>query len=131
MTVSMGGTQGFIEEIAHAVVDEAIPTLLDRLVPKVVAEVKKALDADTRHVAGAAYVKVQTAAEVMSAHPATVRKLVADGKLGRFTVEGQLRVKVSDIHAYLARDGGPSSPSVDLNERALAILSQKPRNNSG
>jgi hypothetical protein len=66
---------------------------------------------------------------MISAHPSTVRKLVAEGKLGKFTVEGQLRVKVSDIHAYLARDGGPTSPTVDLNERALAILRDKPRNN--
>jgi excisionase family DNA binding protein len=119
----------FVEEIARAVIDQAIPSLLDRVLPKVIAEVKNTLDADTRTAAGAVYVKVQTAAEMISAHPSTVRKLVAEGKLGKFTVEGQLRVKVSDIHAYLARDGGPTSPTVDLNERALAILRDKPRNN--
>lgn len=78
------------------------------------------------------YVRIPTAAEMMSAHPSTVRKLVAEGKLGRYTVEGQSRIKVSDVHAYLARQGGAPSPTIDLNQRALAILAHsKPRNNTG
>ena len=128
MSAPTNGMHDFVEEIARAVIDQAVPDLLARVLPKVIAEVKNTLDADARTAAGAVYVKVQTAAEMMSAHPSTVRKLVAEGKLGKFTVEGQLRVKVSDIHAYLAREGGPISPTVDLNERALAILRGKPRN---
>jgi excisionase family DNA binding protein len=66
---------------------------------------------------------VKEAARIMSAHPATVRKLMADGKLGRYSVEGQLRVKVSDIHAYMSREGQPS-PTISLDERALQIIAQ-------
>src|SRR5579872_3733959 len=94
-----------------------------RALPKIITEVRRVIDADERNCAGM-YVRAQTAAEMMSAHPSTVRKLVAERKLGRYTVEGQLRIKVSDIHAYLARKGGAASPTIDINERALAILSQ-------
>ena len=122
----------FVREIAQAVAGDVIPQAIDQALPKIVAEVRRVIDADTRHVAGAMYVRSQTAAKMMSAHPSTVRKLVAEGKLGRYTVEGQLRIKVSDIHAYLAREGGAASPAIDINERALAILSQsKPRNDTG
>lgn len=122
----------FVREIAQAVADDVIPQAIDRALPKIVAEVRRVIDAETRSVAGAMYVRAQTAAEMMSAHPSTVRKLVAEGKLGRYTVEGQLRIKVSDIHAYLAREGGAASPTIDINERALAILSQsRPRNDTG
>ena len=69
------------------------------------------------------YVTVKEAARIMTAHPVTVRKLIAAGKLGRYSVEGQLRVKISDIHAYMARSG-QSSPTIDLDERARALLSR-------
>jgi excisionase family DNA binding protein len=69
------------------------------------------------------YVTVKEAARIMTAHPVTVRRLIADGKLGRYSVEGQLRVKVSDIHAYMAR-AGQSSPTIDLDERARQLLSR-------
>ena len=130
--MELDGISAFVREIAQAVAAEVIPQAIDRALPKIVAEVRRVIDAETRNVAGAMYVRAQTAAEMMSAHPSTVRKLVAEGKLGRYTVEGQLRIKVSDIHAYLAREGGASSPTIDINERALAILSQsKPRNDTG
>jgi excisionase family DNA binding protein len=67
------------------------------------------------------YVSVKEAARIMSAHPATVRKLVAAGKLYRYSVEGKLRVRVAEVHAYLAREPQAGAP-VDLDRRALAIL---------
>jgi hypothetical protein len=33
----------------------------------------------------------------------------------------QLRVKLSDVHAYMAREGQPS-PTISLDERALEIV---------
>jgi excisionase family DNA binding protein len=72
---------------------------------------------------GSTYVTVKEAARIMTAHPVTVRKLMAKGKLGRYSVEGQLRVKVSDIHAYMAR-AGQTSPTIDLEERARELLSR-------
>jgi excisionase family DNA binding protein len=120
-----------VREIARAVADEVIPLAIDRALPKIITEVRRVIDADERSGA-AMYVRAQTAAEIMSAHPSTVRKLVAEGKLRRYTVEGQLRIKVSDIHAYLARAGGVASPTIDINERALAILTRsRPRNDTG
>jgi excisionase family DNA binding protein len=127
----MEALSALVHEIVRAVADEVIPLAIDRALPKIIREVRRVIDADERSGA-AMYVRAQTAAEMMSAHPSTVRKLVADGKLGRYTVEGQLRIKISDIHAYLAREGGAASPTVDMNERALAILSQsRPRNDTG
>ena len=116
----MDPLSSFVREIVHAVADEVIPLAMDRALPKIITEVRRVIDADERSGA-AMYVRAQTAAEMMSAHPSTVRKLVAEGKLGRYTVEGQLRIKVSDIHAYLAREGGAASPTIDINERALAV----------
>jgi excisionase family DNA binding protein len=70
--------------------------------------------------AGAPYVTVKEAAAIMSAHPATVRRLIADGKLGRYSVEGQLRVKLAELHTYLAREG--RTEQLDIEGRALEIL---------
>jgi excisionase family DNA binding protein len=127
----MDSLSSLVREIVRAVADEVIPLAIDRALPKIITEVRRVIDADERSSAGM-YVRAQAAAEMMSVHPSTVRKLVAEGKLGRHTVEGQLRIKVSDIHAYLAREGGAASPTIDINERALAILSRaKPRNDTG
>jgi excisionase family DNA binding protein len=70
---------------------------------------------------GPEYVSAKEAARIMSAHPSTVRKLIAHGKLGRYSVEGKLRVRVAELHAYLARESQPGPP-VDLDRRALEIL---------
>jgi excisionase family DNA binding protein len=113
------------------VVDEAMPSIVERLVPVLLAELKASGVGGNRPENGPVYISVKTAAEVMSAHPVTVRRLIADGKLSRYSVEGQLRVKVTDIHAYMAREGGPSSPTIDLTERALALLGHaKPSNDT-
>jgi excisionase family DNA binding protein len=126
------GLSMLVREIARVVALEVIPAAIDALLPKIVAEVRRVIDEETRGGAGAMYVRVQTAAEMMSAHPSTIRKLIAEGKLGRYTVEGQLRVKVGDVHAYLARQGGAPLPTIDLNQRALAILvHSKARNDTG
>lgn len=95
--------------------------VLRRALPMLVTEMKAMLSEDAGEKGGPTYVSVKAAAEMMSAHPATVRRLIAAGKLGRYSVESQARVKVSDIHAYMAREGC-SSPTIDLEERALAIL---------
>jgi len=95
--------------------------VLRRALPGLVAEMRTILAEETGEKGGATYVTVKAAAEMMGAHPATVRRLIAAGKLGRYSVESQARVKVSDIHAYMAREGC-SSPTVDLEARALAIV---------
>jgi excisionase family DNA binding protein len=89
--------------------------------PTLVAETRAMLAEESVKKSPATYVTVKAAAEMMSAHPATVRRLIAAGKLGRYSVESQARVKVSDIHAYMAREGG-GSPTVDLEARALAMV---------
>jgi len=123
------GLSALVREIARIVADEVVQQALDRALPKIVGEVRRVIDEEGRNAA-AVYVRVQTAAEMMSAHPATVRKLVADGKLGRYTVEGQLRIKASDVHAYLAREGQAPSPTIDLNQRAFAILTRTKATNN-
>ena len=95
--------------------------VLRRALPSLVAEMRVILAEETGQKEAATYVTVNAAADMMSAHPATVRRLIAAGKLGRYSVESQARIKVSDIHAYMAREGC-SSPTVDLEARALAIV---------
>ncbi len=108
---------------------EAVRTAVRESVPDIGPAVAAALKhAGAAHEGGAAvvYVPVKEAARLMSAHPATVRKLIADGKLCRFSVEGQLRVRVSDLHAYMARESdGAATVSVD--DRAREILGQGKR----
>ena len=112
-----------IEELLAQSVRLAVrESVAEEVRPVVTAAVKEAI-AEPGRGPGAAYVSVNEAARIMSAHPATVRKLMADGKLGRYSVEGQLRVKVSDIHAYMGREGQPS-PTINLDERALQIIAQ-------
>ncbi len=95
--------------------------VLRRALPALVAEMRAIVSEGADEKGNATYVTVRAAAEMMSAHPATVRRLIAAGKLGRYSVESQARVKVSDIHAYMAR-AGCSSPTIDLEARALAIV---------
>lgn len=118
------GLSTLVREIARAVADEVVEKAIDRALFRIVGEVKRVVDEEARNAAGGIYLRVQAAAEMMSAHPSTVRKLVAEGKLGRYSVEGHLRIKASDIHSYVAREGGAPSPTIDLNQRALAILAR-------
>jgi excisionase family DNA binding protein len=112
-----------IEELLAQTVRLAVrESVVEEVRPAVTAAVKEAIGEPGRG-SGAAYISVKEAARIMSAHPATVRKLMADRKLGRYSVEGQLRVKVSDIHAYMGREGQPS-PTISLDERALQIIAQ-------
>ncbi len=131
MTNGPTALQAAFEGAVRVVIDQVVPEIVERLLPAIIAEARKAADGEQRDGTGPVYVPVKTAAAMMSAHPVTVRRLIADGKLGRYSVEGQLRVKVTDIHAYMARAGGPSSPTIDIHERAVAILaSTTPRNDS-
>ena len=95
--------------------------VLRRALPSLVAEMRVILAEETGEKGATTYVTVKAAAEMMNAHPATVRRLIAAGKLGRYSVESQARVKVSDIHAYMAREGCVS-PTIDLEARALALV---------
>lgn len=112
----MGGN---IEHLIADAVRAAVRESMVDLQPAIAAAVMEA----SRAVGptAAPYVSVKDAAAIMGAHPKTVRKLIAAGKLGRFTVEGRPRVKVADVHAYLAREGQPS-PTTNLEERARRIL---------
>jgi excisionase family DNA binding protein len=118
----MGATMAeSLDELLARTVKAVIRESLDDLRPAIASALKDAGAGQDR--TSPTYVTVKEAARMMTAHPVTVRKLIADGKLGRYSVEGQLRVKVSDIHAYMAR-AGQSSPTIDLDERARALLSR-------
>ena len=112
-----GGFETLWKQAARAMAED----VLRRALPTLVADMRAILAEESSEKSGATYVTVKAAAEIMNAHPATVRRLTAAGKLGRYSVESQARVKVSDIHAYLAREGR-LSPTVDLEARALAIV---------
>lgn len=110
-----------LDELLARAFKAALRESLDDLRPAFVCAIKDA-GIGTAQPAPT-YVTVKEAGRIMTAHPVTVRRLIADGKLGRYSVEGQLRVKVSDIHAYMAR-AGHASPTLDLEERARALLSR-------
>jgi excisionase family DNA binding protein len=112
-----GGFEMLWRQAARAMAED----VLRRALPNLVAEMRAIVSEETGAQGNATYVTVKAAAEMMSAHPATIRRLIAAGKLGRYSVESQARVKVSDVHAYMAREGC-SSPTVDLEARALAIV---------
>ena len=112
-----GGLEGLWRQTAKGMAED----VLRQALPALVTEIRAILAADSPEKGNVTYVTVKAAAEMMSAHPATVRRLIAAGKLGRYSVESQARVKVSDVHAYMAREGC-SSPTVDLEARALAIV---------
>lgn len=114
-----------IDDLLTRTVRTAVRDSLEEMRPTLVAAVRESAPTPGP-MAPATYVSAKEAGRIMGAHPKTVRKLVAEGKLGRYSVEGQLRVKVSDVHAYMAREGQPS-PTIDLDERALEILSRRSR----
>jgi excisionase family DNA binding protein len=109
-----------IEDLILGAVKSALRDSIDDLRPAITEAVKDAI-AGGQAGAPAPYVLVKEAARIMSAHPATVRKLITQGELGRYSVRGQIRVKLSDVHAYLARQGN-GSPTISLQDRALEIL---------
>ncbi len=108
-----------LDEILARAVKAALRESIDDLRPAIASAIK---DAGIQSCeAPPIYVTVREAAKIMTAHPVTVRKLIASGKLGRYSVEGQLRVKVSDIHIYMGR-AEQGAPDVDLDERARELL---------
>lgn len=113
-----------IEELIRDAVRSEIRRTVEELRPAIADAVQGAAAKVGPSHAPPHYVSAREAARIMGAHPATVRKLVTEGKLGRYSLEGQLRVKVSDVHAYLAREG-PASPTINLDERALELLRDK------
>lgn len=110
-----------VGNLVRASVADAIPILVAQLAPALVEVLERSLRGWTPTAGAAPYLTVKEAAVMMGCHPTTVRRLVRDGKLGRYLLEGDVRIRVSDIHAYLARSGA-RSPSIDLAERALAIM---------
>ncbi len=116
---------GSIEDLIREAVRAALRSSVEEMRPALAEAVREAVAAGSTSPTGP-YVPVKEAAKIMGAHPATVRKLVASGKLGRFTVEGSVRVKLTDIHAYLAREGQPS-PTLNLDEQALLLLNRRAR----
>lgn len=114
-----------IDEVLARTFKCALRESMDELRPAIASALKDA-GVGQQQPGCASYVTVKEAARIMAAHPVTVRKLISQGKLGRFSVEGQLRVKVSDIHAYMGR-AGQESPTIDLDERAREILNRTRR----
>lgn len=110
-----------LDELLARTFKNALRESLDDLRPAIVCAIKDAGIGTAQPPP--TYVTVKEAGRIMTAHPVTVRRLMAEGKLGRYSVEGQLRVKVSDIHAYMAR-AGQCSPTIDLQDRARALLSR-------
>jgi excisionase family DNA binding protein len=110
-----------VRDLVRASLVDAIPTLVVQLVPALVDALARSLQETTSGAAAAKYATAKQAAAMMSCHPATVRRLVREGKLGRYVLGDDVRILVSDIHAYMARSGA-ASPSIDLAERALAIM---------
>jgi hypothetical protein len=48
MSVAMGGIAGFMREIARAIAEEVVPAVPDRLLPKIVEEVRNIVDGEPR-----------------------------------------------------------------------------------
>jgi excisionase family DNA binding protein len=109
-----------VASLVRSSIVDAVPVLVTRLAPALVDVIARSFRESAPGIA-ATYVTVKAAAAIMGCHPTTIRRLVREGKLGRYLLEKDLRIKVSDIHAYMAR-AGTSSPSIDLAERALSIM---------
>ena len=114
-----------LRDAARSVVEEVFEPLVKKLLPIIVPEVQSILEAQAGVQETAMYVSIKRAAEIMNAHPATVRGLIREHKLGSYSLESEKRVKVRDIHAYMAREGA-SSPIISDDERAHAIMSGRP-----
>lgn len=108
----------------RSVVEEAVEPIVKKLLPVIVSEVKSILEAQGIARETAVYISIKKAAEIMNAHPATVRGLIREGKLGSYSLKSEKRVKVSDIHVYMAREVA-SSPIISVDERARAIMSRR------
>lgn len=119
------GLRELLRDAARSVVEEVVEPLLKKLLPIIVPAVKSILEAQVVDQETAVYVSVRRAAEIMNAHPATVRGLIREGKLGSYSLKSEKRVKVSDIHVYMAREGA-SSPIISDDQRAHAIMSGRP-----
>lgn len=107
--------QQWVAEVIRSAVRASVQELKGELVG--VLTTRSTSPAGTRRE----YVSVTEAAEIAGVHPSTVRKLIASGKLGRYSVEAHVRIKIADLHAYMAREPRPGPP-LDLDRRAAEIL---------
>ena len=111
---------GAIERLIADAVRAAIHDSIAELQRAVAEAVREATHDATAHETP--YLTLRQAATLMNVHPKTIRKLINGGKLGRFTVSGKPRVKLGDIHAYMASDA-PAPETSSLDDRARRILS--------
>jgi len=116
------GLRELLRDAACSVVEEVVEPIVKKLLPFIVPEMKSILEAQAAAQGTAVYVSIKRAAEIMDAHPATVRRLIREGKLAPYFLKSEKRVKVGDVHAYMAREGA-SSPIISVDERARAIMS--------
>ncbi len=96
--------------------------MLREMLREVVREEIAAHRAEPAPEGGGEYVPVHVAAGVVGVDPATIRRWQKSGAIGRYKAGRENRVKLSELHAYLARDARPDeSPDVDaLARRILA-----------
>lgn len=72
------------------------------------------------------YVTVAEAARIGCVHVATIRGWIKAGHLGRYSAGSALRVKLDELHAFMAR-GLHSEGAANLERRAGEILAGRRR----
>ena len=120
---SSASTLGTLDQVFRAavreVVREEVRAALDRHQHTTPAPAAEAHDDDV-------YVTVQRAAKIADVHPSTVRTFLREGALTRYAAGDSPRVKLSELHAYLARKAG-NDQRIDLDKLATEILDRARR----
>lgn len=90
------------------------------------AEVRKAIREELRtgSAAMADYLPVVEAARIAAVAPDTIRIWIGQGRLGRYAAGRELRVKVSELEAFL-RSGADGDGALSPEEEARRFLARK------
>jgi excisionase family DNA binding protein len=86
------------------------------------AELRAALATSEHAPEPTQYLAIARAAEIADVQPATVRAWINRGELPGHRAGRLLRVRMSDLRTFLARQGDQQETALDLDERARQIL---------
>lgn len=104
--------------------DDAIKEAIDERI-RPLAERLEAAIAKLEGKAGSEYLSVKAAAATAGVNPATVRGWIRDGKLKQHGPGRVLRIRRSDLDAFLSSPEPRETPAPEPEAEALAIMRRR------
>lgn len=105
--------------------EETIRILLQEELGKLDARLKRIEERVDKTQATDVYLSPVDAGRIAGVTPAMIRGLVQAGRLGRYRAGREMRVKASELEAYMAGRDVDTPSDDDIDNRAISILSRR------